>query len=147
MGITQGILDGTADENTMTNYTIRTIEPICAAIADEIKRKFLSKTARSRGQSIMFFNNPLKLVPISKMAELADKLTRNEIISSNEIRTSIGFLPSNDPSADELRNKNINQSGEGGLLGAGEETEDYDTSMEQLDDIDSQISELFELPT
>lgn len=142
-GITQGILDGTADENTMTNYTIRTIEPICAAIADEMKRKFLSKNARTRKQSIIFYNNPLKLVPVSKMAELSDKLTRNEIVSSNEIRTSMGFAPSNDPGADELRNKNLNQASGEGLLGAGNgQLEDYETSMKDLDDIDEQIAEL-----
>ena len=145
-GITQGILDGTADENTMTNYITRTIEPICAAIVDEMTRKFLSKKARSMKQAVIFYNNPLKLVPVSKMAELADKLTRNEIVSSNEIRTSMGFAPSNDPSADELRNKNINQATGEGLLGAGNgQLEDYDSSMQDLDDIDEQIKELEKL--
>ena len=143
MGITQGILDGTADENTMTNYTIRTIEPICAAIANELTRKFISKNARSRKQAVIFYNNPLKLVPVSKMAELADKLTRNEIVSSNEIRQSMGFAPSNDPAADELRNKNLNQAAGEGLLGEGAgEMEDYEGSMKDLDDIDEQIKEL-----
>ena len=143
MGMTQGILDGTADENTMTNYTIRTIEPICAAIAGEMTRKFLSKKARTMHQAVIFYNNPLKLVPVSQMADLADKLTRNEILSSNEIRTSMGFAPSNDPSADELRNKNINQANSEAFLGAGNgELEDYDSSMQDLDDIDEQIKEL-----
>ena len=145
-GITQGILDGTADENTMTNYITRTIEPICAAIVDEMTRKFLSKKARTMKQAVIFYNNPLKLVPVSKMAELADKLTRNEIVSSNEIRTSMGFAPSNDPSADELRNKNLNQAEGEGLLGAGNnQLEDYDSSMQDLDDIDEQIKELEKL--
>ena len=143
MGMTQGILDGTADENTMTNYITRTIEPICAAIVLEMTRKFLSKKARTLHQAVIFYNNPLKLVPVSKMAELADKLTRNEIVSSNEIRTSMGFAPSNDPNADSLRNKNLNQAEGGGLLGLGQnEVEDTEKSKEQLDDIDAQIAEL-----
>lgn len=144
MGITQSILDGTADENTMNNYITRTIEPICAAITLEMTRKFLSKKARTMKQAIVFYNNPLKLVPVSKMAELSDKLTRNEIVSSNEIRQSMGFAPSNDPNADSLRNKNLNQSGGGGgLLGLGQnEVEDPEKSKEQLDDIDAQIAEL-----
>lgn len=143
MGITQGILDGTADENTMNNYITRTVEPICSAIVLEMTRKFISKKARTMKQAVIFYNNPLKLVPVSKMAELADKLTRNEIVSSNEIRQSMGFAPSNDPSADELRNKNLNQASGEGLLGAGQgELEDYDSSMQDLDNIDAQIKEL-----
>ncbi len=112
LGINQEILDGTASEETMINYYNRTIEPIVSAVVDEMKRKFLSKTARSRGHSIMAFRDPLKLVPATKLADLADKLTRNEIVSSNEIRQAIGLTPSDDPAADELRNKNINQSNE-----------------------------------
>lgn len=112
LGITQGILDGTADDKTMLNYYSRTIEPILAAIADEFKRKFLSKTARSQGKSIMYFRNPFKLVPINDIAEIADKFTRNEIMTSNEIRQVIGMKPSDDPKADRLVNSNLNQSSE-----------------------------------
>lgn len=109
LGITQGILDGTADEKTMLNYYNRTIEPIVSAIIDDMKRKFLTKTARTQKQSIMFFRDPFKLVPVASIAEIADKFTRNEITSSNEIRQVIGMKPSGDPKADELRNKNLNQ--------------------------------------
>lgn len=112
LGITQSILDGTADDKTMLNYQNRTIEPIVSAIVDEFNRKFLTKTARSQGQSILFFNKPFKLIPLLNMAEIADKLTRNEIASPNEIRQEIGMIPSKDPAADELRNRNINQSSE-----------------------------------
>ena len=104
-GITQSILDGTADEKTMLNYNNRTIEPIISAIVDEMKRKFLTKTARSQSQSISFFRDPFKLVPVNDIAEIADKFTRNEIMTSNEIRQVIGMKPSDDPRADELRNK------------------------------------------
>ena len=109
LGITQSILDGTADEQTMLNYYSRTIEPIISAITDEIKRKFLTKTARSQSQTILFFRDPFKLVPISNIAEIADKFTRNEIMSSNEIRQIIGRKPSDDPKADQLVNSNISQ--------------------------------------
>ena len=112
LGITQGILDGTADEKTMLNYYNRTIEPIISAITDEMKRKFLTKTARSQSQSIGFFRSPFKLVPVSELAEIADKFTRNEIMSSNEFRQIIAMKPSDDPKADELRNKNLNASAE-----------------------------------
>ena len=112
LGITQGILDGSADEKTMTNYYNRTIEPIMSAIVDEMKRKFLTKTARSQLQSIAFFRNPFKLVPVNDMAEIADKFTRNEILSSNEIRQLIGMKPSKDPKADQLVNSNISQPSE-----------------------------------
>lgn len=141
-GITQSIMDGTADEAVMQNYINRTIEPICAVIVNEFKRKFLTKTARSQGQSFAVFNDPFRLVPATKVADLADKLTRNEILTSNEVRQSIGFKPSNDPNADALKNKNINQSSDDILGNPGAETEDYDTSMSQLDDIDRQISDL-----
>ena len=106
LGITQSILDGTADEKTMLNYNNRTIEPIISAIVDEMKRKFLTKTARSQSQSISFFRDPFKLVPVNDIAEIADKFTRNEIMTSNEIRQVIGMKPSDDQRADELRNKN-----------------------------------------
>lgn len=109
LGITRGIMDGTADEKTMLNYYNRTIEPILSALADEMKRKFLTKTARTQGQSIVFFRDPFKLVPVSELAEIADKMTRNEIMSSNEIRQVIGMKPSNDPKADELRNRNLSE--------------------------------------
>lgn len=112
LGLTQSILEGSADEKTMLNYYNRTIEPIIAAIVDEIKRKFLTKTARAQKQSIMFFRDPFKLVPVENMAEIADKFTRNEIMTSNEIRQIVGMMPSKDPGADELRNKNLNQSAE-----------------------------------
>lgn len=112
MGITSEVMNSTADEKTMLNYNTRTIEPIVSAIADNIKRKFLTKTARSQGQSIMFFKDPFKLVPVSDLAEIADKMTRNEIMTSNELRQIIGMKPSSDPSADELRNKNLSQPAE-----------------------------------
>ena len=112
LGITQTILDGSADDKTMLNYYSRTIEPILAAIVDEMERKFLTKTARTQGQTIMFFRDPFKLVPINDIAEIADKFTRNEILTSNEIRQLIGMKPSDDPGADELRNKNLNKSKE-----------------------------------
>src|SRR5574344_64922 len=107
--ITQSILDGTANEETMLNYYNRTIEPILSALVDEMKRKFLTKTARSQLQSILFFRDPFKLVPVNEIAEIADKFTRNEIASSNEIRQVIGWKPSKDPKADELRNKNLSE--------------------------------------
>ena len=112
LGITQAILDGTADDKTMLNYYNRTIEPIVAAIVDEMKRKFLTKTARTQHQSIQFFRDPFRLVPVNDIAEIADKFTRNEIMTSNEIRQIVGMKPSNDPKADELRNSNISQSKE-----------------------------------
>lgn len=110
LGITQEIMNGTADEAAMTNYYSRMIEPIVSAIVDEFKRKFLTKTARGQRQSIMFYRDPFKLVPIGTVAEMADKFTRNEIMSSNEFRQVIGLKPSKDPRADELRNKNLNES-------------------------------------
>ena len=112
LGITQSILDGTADEKTMLNYNNRTIEPIISAIVDEMKRKFLTKTARSQLQSISFFRDPFKLVPVNDIAEIADKFTRNEIMTSNEIRQVVGMKPSDDPRADELRNKNLSAPSE-----------------------------------
>ena len=110
LGITQSILDGTADEKTMLNYTNRTVEPIISTIVDELKRKFLTKTARSQLQSIVYFRDPFRLVPVNDIAEIADKFTRNEIMTSNEIRQIVGMQPSKDPKADELVNSNISQS-------------------------------------
>ena len=111
-GMTQGILDGTADETTMLNYLERTIGPIIAAIVDEFTRKFLTKTARTQNQTIYFFRSPFKLVPISKLAELIDKFTRNEVFTSNEMRQEMGYKPSKDPKADELRNSNLSRAKE-----------------------------------
>lgn len=107
LGITEEIMNGTADEKAMNNYYTRTIEPILSALIDEMKRKFLTKTARTQGQSIVFFNDPFKLVPTTQLAELVDKFTRNEVMTSNEFRQIIGLKPSDDPNADQLRNKNI----------------------------------------
>lgn len=112
LGITQSILDGTADDKTMLNYHSRTIEPILLAITDEMKRKFLTKTARTQLQSIEFFRDPFSLVPVSEISEIADKFTRNEIMTSNEVRQIIGMKPSDDPGADELRNKNLSKPNE-----------------------------------
>lgn len=109
LGITEEILNGTANEQTMLNYNSRTIEPIVSAIVDEMKRKFLTKTARSQNQTIQFFRDPFRLVPVNDIAEIADKFTRNEILTSNEIRQIIGMKPSNDPKADKLINSNLNQ--------------------------------------
>lgn len=112
LGLTEEIMNGTADEKVMTNYFNRTIEPIMSALVDEFRRKFLSKTARTRGHDIAFFKDPFRLVPTSELAELADKFTRNEIMSSNEFRQVIGMKPSDDPKADELVNSNISQARE-----------------------------------
>lgn len=112
LGLTQTIMDGSADDKTMLNYYNRTIEPIVSAIVDEMKRKFLTKTARSQLQSIWFFRDPFKLVPVADIAEIADKFTRNEIMTSNEIRQIVGMKPSEDPRADELRNKNLSEPSE-----------------------------------
>lgn len=133
LGITQSILDGTADEKTMLNYYNRTIEPIISAITDEMKRKFLSKTARSQRKSIMFFRDPFKLVPVGELAEISDKFTRNEIASSNEMRQVIGWKPSSDPKADELRNSNLSSpdnsvSGNNAVAGS----EEYDSIVNDL---------------
>jgi hypothetical protein len=115
LGITKEIMEGTANETAMLNYYNRTIEPIISAIVDEMKRKFLTKTARSQRQSILFFDDPFKLVPLNQIAEIADKFTRNEIMTSNEIRQIIGMKPSVDPKADELRNKNITKPTDEGV--------------------------------
>ena len=126
LGMTQSILDGTADDKTMLNYYNRTIEPIVSAIVDEFKRKFISKTARSQKQSIKAFRDPFKLVPVNDIAEIADKFTRNEITTSNEIRQAIGMKPSDDPKADKLVNSNISQPNEGqDTQGSEEDNADY----------------------
>lgn len=110
LGISQSILDGTADEQTMRNYYDNTVDPVLTAIAEAMVRTFLTKTARTQGQTIKFFRDPFKLVPVSQLADIADKFTRNEIASSNELRAEIGWKPSKDPRADELRNKNLNEA-------------------------------------
>lgn len=140
LGITQSILDGTADEKTMLNYNNRTIEPIISAIVDEMKRKFLTKTARSQRQSISFFRDTFKLVPVNEIAEIADKFTRNEIMTSNEIRQVVGMKPSDDPRADELRNKNLSEPS-----GSDQQSEEApittDNSVEEsASDLDDKIS-------
>jgi hypothetical protein len=112
LGITKGIMEGTASEQELENYYARTIEPILSSIVDEFNRKWLTKTARTQGQAIRYFRDPFKLIPASKIAEMADKFTRNEILSSNEFRGIIGYKPSDDPAADELRNANLNRSGD-----------------------------------
>lgn len=133
LGITQGVLDGTADDKTMNNYYTRTIEPIVTAIVDEFHRKFLTKTARSQGQAIMYFRDPFKLIPISEVPEFADKFTRNEILSSNEFRQIVGRKPSKDPAADELRNKNLSQSTADIEAKAGTEPEKPEESEDNKD--------------
>lgn len=140
LGITQSILDGTADEKTMLNYNNRTIEPIISAIVDEMKRKFLTETARSQRQSISFFRDPFKLVPVNEIAEIADKFTRNEIMTSNEIRQVVGMKPSDDSRADELRNKNLSEPS-----GSDQQSEEApittDNSVEEsASDLDDKIS-------
>ena len=154
LGITESVMDGTANEETMLNYHNRTVEPILAAIADEMTRTFLTKTARTQKQAISFFRDPFKLAPVSQIAEIADKFTRNEIMSKNEFRSIIGMKPSDDPRADELRNSNINQTDEEQMtntnLAVGEENqngqgltqEDYEQALADLDDLDAQLDEL-----
>ena len=133
LGITQAVLDGTADEKTMLNYNNRTIEPILSAMADEMKRKFLTKTARSQKQSIEFFRDPFRLVPVNDIAEIADKFTRNEIMTSNEIRQIVGMKPSSDPKADELVNSNISQPNQEAQTDSGDgyPVEEYYDENEQ----------------
>ena len=129
LGLTEEVFNGKADEATMLNYNNRTIVPILSAIIDEFKRKFLTKTARAQMQSIMYFRDAFSLVPVSELANIADKFTRNEILSSNEVRSTIGYKPSNDPSADELRNKNLNQSKQA----SGEESPSDDANKTEGD--------------
>lgn len=144
LGITQSILDGTADEQTLLNYHSRTIEPIISAIVDEMKRKFLTKTARTQKQTITFFRDPFKLVPVNNIADIADKFTRNEVLTSNEIRQIIGFKPSEDPKADELRNSNLNHPDEQAQAGQMPEqpAQPTEPSTEQRSFADTPISEL-----
>ena len=138
LGITQSILDGTADEKTMLNYYSRSIEPIISAIVDELKRKFLTRTARSQLQSFLFFRDPFKLVPITEIATIADTFTRNEILSSNEVRQLIGIKPSSDPKADQLRNSNLNQTEDDYYVNPGNETEyDSDKTDDYGDEYDT----------
>lgn len=153
LGITQSILDGTADEKTMLNYYSRTIEPIVSAIVDEMKRKFLTKTARSQKQDIMYFRDPFKLVPVDSIAEIADKFTRNEIMTSNEIRQVIGMRPSSDPKADELVNSNIGQPNSGNPTeqntpvdetGGGEESEEDSIVNDLLNSLEEQINSIID---
>jgi hypothetical protein len=140
LGITQSILDGTADEKTMLNYNNRTIEPIISAIVDEMKRKFLTKTARSQHQSISFFRDPFKLVPVNDIAEIADKFTRNEIMTSNEIRQVVGMKPSEDPRADELRNKNLSAPSSSDQQSEEMPITEVDSVGESASDLDDKIS-------
>lgn len=135
LGITQSILDGTADEKTMLNYNNRTIEPIISAIVDEMKRKFLTKTARSQHQSISFFRDPFKLVPVNDIAEIADKFTRNEIMTSNEIRQVVGMKPSEDLRADELRNKNLSAP-------SGSDQQSEEMPIAEVDSVEGSASDL-----
>lgn len=135
LGITQSILDGTADEKTMLNYNNRTIEPIISAIVDEMKRKFLTKTARSQHQSISFFRDPFKLVPVNDIAEIADKFTRNEIMTSNEFRQVVGMKPSEDPRADELRNKNLSAP-------SGSDQQSEEMPIAEVDSVEGSASDL-----
>jgi hypothetical protein len=135
LGITQSILDGTADEKTMLNYYSRTIEPIVSAIADEMKRKFLSKTARTKGETILFFRDPFKLVPVNDLAELADKFTRNEIMTKNEFRQIVGMKPSDDPKAEQLINSNISQPAMSpDMLPQEENPGDFEMDYENMSD-------------
>ena len=152
LGITQTILDGTADEQTLLNYHSRTIEPIASAIVDEMKRKFLTKTARTQKQTITFFRDPFKLVPVNNIADIADKFTRNEVLTSNEIRQIIGFKPSSDPKADELRNSNLNHPDENGNQGqkqgqglpeqSNQGSSEYEQAIGDLDELDAQLDDL-----
>lgn len=144
LGMSQGVMDGTADEKEMLNYNNRTIEPILSAIVEEMRRKFLSKTARTQGQTIRYFRSPFKLVPVANVAEIADKFTRNEIMSSNEFRQVLGMKPSSDPKADQLVNSNINQASEENQN--GNDYSDMDPSlapyMAEFDSFDSKLDEL-----
>ena len=149
IGMTPSVLDGTADEKAMLNYNNRTVEPIVSAIVDAMKRRFLSKTARTQGQTIMFFREPFKLVPVSNIADIADKFTRNEIMSSNEIRQIIGMKPSDDPKADELRNSNLNHPDEGNEQSNGQgapSVTDDSTHIQKETDENTGILSLADMP-
>ena len=141
LGMTEDILKGTADEKAMLNYQTRTIEPILSAIADELERKFISKTARTQLQAVMFFRDPFRLVPVNDMAEIVDKFTRNEILSSNEVRAILGYKPSDDPRADELRNKNLNDPN-AGMMPMDEMVEPY--PEEQMNPLGTPMSDVNE---
>lgn len=138
LGITQAIMDGTADEKAMLNYYNRTIEPILSAITDEMKRKFLTKTARTQGQSIEYFRDPFKLVPVEQIAEIADKFTRNEIMTANEIRSIVGYKPSKDPKADQLVNSNIRQPGD--EQNSQNTDNNFDVPPEENSDVTEELS-------
>lgn len=150
LGLSEEVFNGTADEKAMLNYYNTTVNPILTAIIDEMNRKFLTKTARTQGQAVSFFNDPFKLVPVSDIAEIADRFTRNEILSSNEVRAIIGYKPVDDARADELRNKNLNAPEEGYPMTTEEEVppgeemtdEDYDQALEDLDEYDEELDQL-----
>lgn len=145
IGVTQAILDGSADEKAMMNYEKRIIEPILSAFADEMKRKFLTQTARTQHQTFMFFREPFKLVSSSDIAEIADKFTRNEIMTSNEIRQIIGMKPSDDPSADELRNKNLSEPSGGQSVPGVPQPEAGANQVGEMVNIPPELEELFNL--
>ena len=152
LGITQAVMDGTADERTMLNYNNRTIEPILSAIVDAMRRVFLTKTARSQGQTVTFFRNPFKLVAVADIANMADTFTRNEILSSNEFRQILGFKPSDDPKADQLVNSNIAQPADAGMMPMEEGAEEYveepiDESEVETDIFNTPVSELSGIAT
>ena len=148
LGITTSVMDGTADEKTMLNYHNRTIEPMVSAVVDEMKRKFLTKTARSQKQSILMFKDPFKFVPVGEIAEMADKFTRNEIMTSNEFRQIVGMKPADDPRADELLNKNISQPNGGAeseATAGGDNMSQSDSDgivNDLLDNIEAQINDI-----
>lgn len=142
LGITEEILNGTADEQTMLNYNSRIIEPIVSAIVDNMKRTFLTKTARTQSQTLMFFRDPFKLVPVNNIAEIADKFTRNEILTSNEVRGIIGMKPSNDPKADKLINSNLNQPDDGKNVPVSDNSDDADTRPDNMAPTISSVGDL-----
>lgn len=145
LGITESVLDGTADEKTMLNYFNRTIEPVISSIVDEMKRKFITKTARTQKHSIEFFRDPFKLVPVSELADIADKFTRNEILASNEVRAIVGFKPSESPRADELVNKNIAQPpGEVPIEGEEEPDDEGQNGMDMLEEQEKMLNEILD---
>jgi hypothetical protein len=140
--MTKEVLEGSAKEEEFNNYYCRTVEPILSAITKEFKRKFLSKTARTQGQSIIYIRDPFKLLPVTNFAELADKFTRNEIMSANEIRMGMGMKPSDQPGADDLRNKNniatpMEEEGE-----AEPTEEELQQSLSEIDAVDNDIAEM-----
>lgn len=145
LGLTESIFNGTADERTMINYYNRTIDPFCKAIQLELQRKFLTKTARTQGHAIRYFRDPFRLVPVSELADIADKFTRNEIASSNEMRTEIGWKPVNDPKADELRNKNLNESTDAPPAPNTQQTEESNESANGgIDRVINQLADILQ---